>query len=124
MRPLEAEAADGGFHHSASGCGVAGTAQRRSFDRLRRFRRAGRISLHTHRLPRRPRSGRGEFTNDFEPYHLNNRGELAFAADLSPSGGEGVFFAQEETLTELARFGTPAPGGGTFSKEVSAGVSG
>src|SRR5712692_235381 len=38
----------------------------------------------------KPAPGGGKFTFDFEPYGINNRGEVAFAADLT-TGGEGVF---------------------------------
>jgi hypothetical protein len=62
-----------------------------------------------------PTPGGGNFTSDFEPSAINNRGEVAFTADLIEPGQEGVFLAHRGELTELLRFGQPAPGGGTFS---------
>ena len=38
-----------------------------------------------------PAPGGGQLVNDFEPGGLNNRGEVAFVADVTPSGEEGVF---------------------------------
>jgi hypothetical protein len=62
-----------------------------------------------------PAPGGGQFTFDFEPWDLNNRGELSFCADLS-TGGEGVFTgAAKGPLSKIIRPGDPAPGGGTFS---------
>src|SRR5438477_6723607 len=49
-----------------------------------------------------PAPGGGAFTTDFEPTALNNRGELAFTADLAVPGHEGEF---EEGLF-LANGGT------------------
>jgi hypothetical protein len=62
-----------------------------------------------------PAPGGGEFTNDFEPSAINNRGDMAFTADLIVPGQEGAFLVHDGELTELIRFGEPAPGGGTFS---------
>ena len=67
-----------------------------------------------------PAPGGGNFANDFEPYGLNDRGEASFGADLSvgspppPGTNEGIFVARRGQLSQLARFGEPAPGGGTF----------
>src|SRR5436309_14516085 len=55
----------------------------------------------------------GEFTFDFEPYGINNRGEVAFVGDVT-TGGEGVFLARKGPPSKIARPGDPAPGGGTF----------
>jgi hypothetical protein len=60
-----------------------------------------------------PAPGGGHFTFDFEPYGINNRGEVAFVADVT-TGGEGVFVGRLGQLTQIARSGQPAPGGGTF----------
>src|SRR6266700_9792 len=65
-----------------------------------------------------PAPGGGTFTNDFEPTALNNRGELAFTADLAVPGGqfeEGLFLADGGTVQAIVRHGQSAPGGGTFS---------
>ena len=56
----------------------------------------------------------GEFTFDFEPSSVNNSGAVSFAADVT-TGGEGVFVDRRGELTEIARSGDAAPGGGTFS---------
>ncbi len=61
-----------------------------------------------------PAPGGGTFTFDFEPYGINNGGEVLFVADLT-TGGEGVFVGPRGQLSEIARTGQPAPGGGTFS---------
>ncbi len=60
-----------------------------------------------------PAPGGGNFTFDFEPWCINNRGEVAFAADLT-TGGEGVFLGRKGQLSQITRSGLPAPGGGTF----------
>jgi hypothetical protein len=60
--------------------------------------------------------------NDFEPYGLNNRGDVLYAADLSgldnPEPGlpaEGLFLRNSNgQVTRLAIATQPAPGGGTF----------
>jgi len=62
-----------------------------------------------------PAPGGGNFTSDFEPSAINNRGEMAFTADLIAPGQEGVFLARGGELSQILRFGQPAPGGGTFS---------
>lgn len=55
----------------------------------------------------------GTYSFDFEPYGLNNRGEAAYAADVS-TGGEGVFVSRRRGVAQLMRSGEPAPGGGLF----------
>src|SRR6266566_2085118 len=67
-----------------------------------------------------PAPGGGAFANDFEPTALNNRGELAFTADLAVPGNEGqfeegLFMADGATVQQIVRHGQSAPGGGTFS---------
>jgi hypothetical protein len=64
-----------------------------------------------------PAPGGGNFTFDFEPWSINNRSEVAFAADLT-TGGEGVFLARKGQISEIMRSGQPAPGGGTFGALV------
>src|SRR6185503_3636168 len=60
-----------------------------------------------------PAPGGGTFVNDFEPGGLNNRGDMAFGADVS-TGGEGVFLGHKDGIIELGRTGGAAPGGGSF----------
>src|SRR5438067_6488583 len=60
-----------------------------------------------------PAPGGGQFTFDFEPSAVNDRGEVAFTADVT-TGGEGVFVARKGRITQLTRTGLPAPGGGTM----------
>src|SRR5437016_3058916 len=67
-----------------------------------------------------PAPGGGAFANDFEVTALNNRGELAFTADLAVPGHEGefeegLFLADGGTVQAIVRPGQSAPGGGTFS---------
>jgi hypothetical protein len=57
--------------------------------------------------------GGGSFTSDFEPSGINNRGGVAFTADLT-TGVEGVFVARRGQVSQILRGGDPAPGGGTF----------
>ena len=66
-----------------------------------------------------PAPGDGFFINDFEPWGINDRGDLAFAADLS-TGHDGVFLLWKGTMSpvRLMRAGLPAPGGGTFEGGV------
>jgi len=64
--------------------------------------------------------GGGAFTTDFEPSALNNRGQLAFTADLAVPGDqgqfeEGLFLADGGSIHQIVRHGQNAPGGGTFS---------
>jgi hypothetical protein len=65
-----------------------------------------------------PAPGGGQLVNDFEPGGLNNRGEVAFVADVTASGEEGVFLGREGRITQIARSGQPAPGGGTFNADI------
>jgi hypothetical protein len=60
-----------------------------------------------------PAPGGGNFTFDFEPSAINNRGEVGFTADVT-TGGEGVFVGLRGQLTQIMRSGQPAPGGGVF----------
>ncbi len=55
----------------------------------------------------------GALVNDFEANGLNNRGEILFGADVS-TGGEGVYLFRKGDLSQLARAGEDAPGGGVF----------
>jgi len=57
--------------------------------------------------------GGGDFTFDFEPSALNNRGEALFTADVT-TGGEGVFIGLGGQLSQIVRTGDAAPGGGIF----------
>src|SRR5215471_128357 len=62
-----------------------------------------------------PAPGGDFFTFDFEPYGINDRGDVLFVADLTTAtGGEGVFLKRKGHTSALARSGDPAPGGGTF----------
>ena len=66
-----------------------------------------------------PAPGGGSFMRDFEPWGLNNRGDLAFAADVSVAR-EGVFLLRRGgSAVQLARGGQPAPGGGTFDRDIA-----
>lgn len=59
-------------------------------------------------------AGNGTFQNDFEPGGLNNRGDMAFGADVGV--GEGVFLLPHKgQIIDLGRSGETAPGGGTFA---------
>jgi len=69
-----------------------------------------------------PAPGGGQFIVDFEPWEMNSRGDVAFAADLT-TGGEGIFRWTDGQLTEILRSGDPAPGGGTFEGVVLADTS-
>ena len=60
-----------------------------------------------------PAPGGGNFTFDFEPSAINNRGEVGFTADVT-TGGEGVFVGLRGELAQIMRSGQPAPGGGVF----------
>src|SRR5205823_13327801 len=57
-----------------------------------------------------PAPGGGNFTFDFEPSAINNRGEVGFTADVT-TGGEGVFVGLPGELAQIMRSGQPAPGG-------------
>jgi hypothetical protein len=71
----------------------------------------------------------GFIVNDFEPYGLNNRGDVLYAADLSAPGdpsttvGEGVYLGNSAgQVTRLAGSTDPAPGGGTYGLGTLQGV--
>jgi hypothetical protein len=68
-----------------------------------------------------PTDSRVYFQFDFEPWGINNRGDLAFAADFTsrsdlPCGsglsseGEGAFYQRNGELFQIPRGGLPAPG--------------
>ena len=65
-----------------------------------------------------PAPGGGEFFFDFEPYAINNRGDVGFGADLLVGDveiGEGVFLrTREAELLELVRAGDTTPEGTTI----------
>jgi serine/threonine protein kinase len=64
--------------------------------------------------------GAGRFTDGFAPCCLNSRGDLVFVAGVSP-GREGVFLLNKQaglSPLPLALPGQPAPGGGTFERDV------
>src|SRR5205823_13593225 len=48
-----------------------------------------------------PAPGGGNFINDFEPTAINNRGEVAFTADVTT--GEGVFVGLRGQLAQIMR---------------------
>ena len=54
-----------------------------------------------------PAPGGGDFTFDFEPSGINNRGEVAFTVDLT-TGGEGVFVGRRGQISQIARSGQGA----------------
>jgi len=59
----------------------------------------------------------GKFTYDFETGGLSNKGQVVFTADLDVGqgdAGEGVFLGGKGGLSQIIRYGEPAPGGGTF----------
>src|SRR5438445_556235 len=70
-----------------------------------------------------PAPGGGNFTLDFEPSAINNRGEVGFTADVT-TGGEGVFVGLRGQLTQIMRSGQPAPGGGgTFDMAMNGSIN-
>ena len=70
----------------------------------------------------------GTFADDFEAGGLNNKGQVAFVADLANGQdhiGEGVFLGDSNgSLSKVVLPGEPAPGGGKFlSMEGTGGLS-
>jgi hypothetical protein len=71
----------------------------------------------------------GNLINDFEPGGVNNRGDVIFGADIGKTSnpdtgfGEAVYVLSAGKLTQLARPGQPAPGGGTFGSSFLARVA-
>jgi hypothetical protein len=63
-----------------------------------------------------PAPGGGVFLESFESNVVNNRGDVLFGSNLVP--GEfpkaGLFLQRLGEITEIARAGQPAPGGGVF----------
>jgi hypothetical protein len=70
-----------------------------------------------------PTPGGDTFTNDFESGFINNRGDVIFGADVTADAQEGVFFLRRGLMSQLARAGEPAPGGGVFGPAFGAPVS-
>jgi hypothetical protein len=65
-----------------------------------------------------PGSGSLKFDIDFEPWSINDSGNVAFVADLKSAGtdiGEGVFASRQGQLLRIAKPGQSAPGGGKFA---------
>ena len=69
-----------------------------------------------------PALGGGNYTNDFEPSGLNNRGELGFAADLTTEG-EGAFLMSAGRTIVMARNGLGTQGGATFGSYILNGIT-
>jgi hypothetical protein len=69
-----------------------------------------------------PTPGGDTFTNDFESGVMNSRGDVMFVADVAEDE-EGVFMLRKGRLSQLARAGEPAPGGGVFVLGPGAPVS-
>ena len=63
-----------------------------------------------------PAPGGGTFLDVFESSFINNRGDIMFGSNVTANGEQGIFLlpAPANTLTEIARVGEPAPGGGVF----------
>ena len=65
-----------------------------------------------------PAPGGGKLITDFEPGSINSRGDVVFGADLEVAGDasfkEGVFLVSNRGMSQLARAGGAAPGGGVF----------
>jgi hypothetical protein len=58
------------------------------------------------------------FANDFEPGAINDKGDIAYGADVSlATGGEGIFLLRKGKTQEIARTGLAAPGGGFFGPQ-------
>lgn len=55
-----------------------------------------------------------QFANDFEPWSINNPGQVAFGADLPASAGEAIYVTDNGQIKAIAQTGQAAPGGGTF----------
>jgi hypothetical protein len=65
-----------------------------------------------------PAPGGGTYTRFFEQSCINNRGDIAFSAQIA--GREAVFLRRRgEPTVQLARGDEPAPGGGTFDREIA-----
>ena len=58
--------------------------------------------------------GGAQYSFDFEPGQINDRGDLVFVADLGANGAEGGFLFNHRKNVGLALPGNSAPGGGTF----------
>ena len=63
-----------------------------------------------------PTPGGGTFLDVFESNFINNRGEVLFGSNVTADEKQGLFFLHKpmEMLSEIARVGEPAPGGGEF----------
>ncbi len=61
-----------------------------------------------------PAPGGGSFTTFFR-LSLNDAGQIAFIGAFTPSGLSALYLSSGPQITELAREGGPAPGGGNFT---------
>lgn len=65
--------------------------------------------------------GGGQFIFDFEPWAINDAGQVAFAADYAETAllpTEAVYVWQSGHVAKIVQPGDPAPGGGTFDGPV------
>ena len=63
-----------------------------------------------------PAPGGSTLRDVFESSFVNNRGDVLFGSNVTANEEQGIFLLRRpgETLSEIARAGDPAPGGGEF----------
>ncbi len=61
-----------------------------------------------------PAPGGGTFFGVFDSNMINNRGDVLFGSNLTSEADFGVFLLRKGVISEIARTGEPAPGGGVF----------
>ncbi len=71
-----------------------------------------------------PAPGGGTFASLFGPLSLNDAGQIAFIGVFTPSGLSALYLYTGSQITELARAGGPAPGGGDFTSFNSPSLNG
>ena len=61
-----------------------------------------------------PAPGGGVFLDVFESNFINNRGDVLFGSNVTAVEEQGLFLLRKGVLSQIARVGEPAPGGGEF----------
>jgi hypothetical protein len=61
-----------------------------------------------------PTPGGDTFLDVFESNRINNRGDVLFGSNVTAVEEQGLFLLRKGVLSQIARVGEPAPGGGEF----------
>jgi hypothetical protein len=95
-------------------CGAIGTMRQNVWAHPEGF------ALETIAFLGEPAPGGGAFLDVFESNFINNRGDVLFASNVTANEEQGIFLLRRpgKRITEIARVGEPAPGGGVFGAGI------